>query len=258
MTAKCSPAWRGYLAGQPCDDFERFWNMELEPLDVANQSRKGWSQAFKLSLRTPAGDTRRFVVKRQQDYNRFSFTDPLRGHSLGREYFNICRYRRLGIPTIEPMYFGRSKTRRADRNILITGYLEHYQSLEDLTRRWRQEGPPPVKLRRRLIEAVARQVRKLHQARLVHRHLQLKHIYVRLDDDQVDVRFIDLESSRRHPLGFGIGLRDLVTMNRSAREVPATDRLRFILAYLGVNRLDRRSRRLCRKIIKATIKKHAK
>jgi len=62
----------------------------------------------------------------------------------------------------------------------------------------------------------------------------------------VDVRLIDLEKLRRPIVPAMAARHDLDAMNRHALGWSGTDRLRFLLAYLGETRLSARGRRLWR------------
>ncbi|MBN1844161.1 MAG: phosphotransferase [Sedimentisphaerales bacterium] len=253
-----SAQWQALFAGWPEEVFSTLWTMELAALDKANSARQGsgWSRPFVWRCEMPDGRVQRFIVKRQQDYNSAHWRHPLRGvPTLEKEFRNIRRYQQLGIPTVEPVYFARRRCEGHDRAVLVTEFLEGFQPLNVVLD---SGGPPPPERRRKdIIEAVAGQVRRLHRARLRHRHLQVKHILVRLNPLRIDVCFIDLEATRRRPLGPVDGRRDLVTLNRSARGMGAADRLRFIHAYLGTDRLDNRTRRLCSAIRRRTAAKTA-
>jgi lipopolysaccharide kinase (Kdo/WaaP) family protein len=239
------------LSDKQADRFDTFWNLKLEPIDTMNTSRKGWSQACILRVPMQNGNVKCFVVKKQQNFNRFSWAHPVHGvPTLVKEHHNIQRYQQYGIPTVKPVYFARRKYDQEDKAILITEYLEKFQPLNNFFGKKSSFHLPANSLRKKIIKAVALHVKMLHKARLVHRHLYLKHIFVRLTNDNIDVRFIDLEASQKQSIGFVIGLEDLATLNRTAQRVKATDRLRFIYAYFGINRLDRRTRKICRKILK--------
>lgn len=101
---------------------------------------------------------------------------------------------------------------------------------------------------------LARFVSAFHQTGRCHRDLYLCHIFTELDANaDTPPRFTLIDLARVHRPRFRRGrwiLKDLSQVDVSARQIGATrtDRMRFLLAYLGLERKSPRARWYARKI----------
>ncbi len=111
-------------------------------------------------------------------------------------------------------------------------------------------------LRHDLIRRLARYVSAFHQSGACHRDLYLCHIFTVLDPDGVEpARFWLIDLARLHRPRWRRTrwlIKDLSQLDTSARQIGATrtDRLRFLLAYLGLERGAPRARWYARKIVR--------
>lgn len=247
----------GHWAGLPIRgnqvDFEALWGLSLEAVDVPNTGRGGRSEVFLMPIRT-GQTTVTMVVKRQVNHMTHSIISV---PTFRREYRNIRRCHRLSIPTVDVVYYGERRDDKGRRAILVTEFLQGYVSLDSLLRQYAMQGPVEKMERTAVTQAVARVIRKVHRCRLSHGHLQPKHILLKRINGTIDVRLIDLECM--HPR-LAIGhhrIRDLATLNRHLSQCPNPDKLRFVLAYTGVSRLDRKTKRLCHRILARSKQKAA-
>jgi hypothetical protein len=90
--------------------------------------------------------------------------------------------------------------------------------------------------RRRILDTVAREVRRIHDARIYTRDLQETNVIVAdRSDEGFQVWFLDLEDFRRmRRLGWQHRMRNLVHLDRSiGRFLCRAARLAFLYAYLG-------------------------
>ncbi|MHC4131850.1 MAG: lipopolysaccharide kinase InaA family protein [Planctomycetota bacterium] len=252
-----SENWSEIFISHGLSNFESLWELQLGAIDEPNIRRVGWSQVFRWSLSADNGDLRKLIVKRQQNYMSRTAAHPIRGiPTLRKEFHNIQRCHRLGIPTMEVVYYGERNNNEGLRAILVTEYLEKYIDLNQLAHQWQQQGSSQNAQKTSVIKATAFLVSKLHNLGLKHGHLYPKHILVNLDNGQVDVRLLDLESVRFVMIGNRHRIIDLSTLNRRSRWWSNSDKLRFLCAYLGIERLDSSGRRLCRRILRRTMKKN--
>ncbi len=252
--------WYALFSGQGLTDFEVLWNLPLASIDEPNYRRGGWSRVFILPLRAADGVNRKMIVKHQVNYLSHTPAHPVNGvPTLRREFANIQHCRQWGIPAVQAVYYAERRDNSGYRAILITEYLEGYVPLDHLVRQWEQKGRPAGDaMRAEVIEAVACLVRKLHRHRLRHGHLQPKHILVKPAPGQVEARLIDLECMYRTLTGGQCSVADLSTLNRRLRHCSNPDRMRFLHAYMGLDRLDRSAKKLCRRILSRTRKKIGK
>lgn len=118
--------------------------------------------------------------------------------------------------------------------------------------------------RHEMNRCLARFVSAFHQTGLCHRDLYLCHIFIDLADDEIAPRFTLIDLARVHRPCWRRTrwiIKDLSQLDCSAQQIGATrtDRLRFLLAYLGlepnaprvrfyVRRVARKSARILRQI----------
>lgn len=232
--------------------FEHLWRLTLEPLDTPNtgRTRNGWSKVSLLKLRSLNGGDKRFIIKRQQNHTSRTFRHPFRGiPTLKKEFSTIQLCHRRGLPCAEVVYYGERVSKEGPQAILITEYLEGYVALDRLVRRWQKEGWPGRRQRRNLLKMLALVIRRFHRERLQHNCLYPQHVFVNLAAKEAPVRLIDLEKTRLRP-GGNRRIRDLETLYRRSEPWTRSDQLFFLKTYCDVERLDRKTKRLVRRILK--------
>lgn len=251
MKRYVSVAWASILRKRGLDSLDAFWRLELPEVDVPNRGRgnQGISVVSRMVLTLDGGKEKVLMVKRQQNYFSRTLLHPIRGIlTFEKEVKNAFRYKMLDIPSIEPVFFERTNHPEGERAVLVTEYLDGYTSLDELVRGWQNADWPSHARRRHIIEAVALAVRKIHQGRQMHNSLYPKHIFLKDTDEGVRVRFIDLEKNKWSCLGNRRMIRDLATLNRRSTGWGRTDRLRFLMHYLGTDSMDSQFRKIFWKI----------
>ena len=174
-----------------------------------------------------------------------------------REWQNIMAFQRRGLPVVTPVAAGE--------RLLPGGLIESFvmtQSLEGFEPADQYVGARLVapldqvqlKRKRRLIAAVARLSRRMHELGFNHRDFYLCHIFVRdAADGASDLRLIDLQrvdyraAHRRRWLN-----KDLAALHYSSVCLPLSDRdrLRFFVAYGGGSVSRRARRRQIRQVLR--------
>lgn len=157
------------------------------------------------------------------------------------EWLAIQHLRELNIPTLEIMGYGSEGSNPAKiKSFLITRELPPHQSLEDLTRHWKN-NPPKLGFKWQLIREVARMTRIMHESGMNHRDFYLCHLVLEnkvLENlhrgAALSVRVIDLHRAqlrRKTPTRWII--KDLAGLYFSSMDIGLTkrDRLRFIKEY---------------------------
>lgn len=232
--------WAKILHHNGLTDFNALWSLDIGWHEPPNQRRGGWSGVSRHCLRLPSGGEVEVFLKRQQDHIQRSWRHPLRGVTTYElELENIRHYADCGITTLEPLYFAKRRVDGHLQAIFITRALTGFESLEQTDPRRTDRHQRTV-----LITAVARYLTAMHACHLQHRSFYPKHIFTRwrengepTSDGEIEVRVIDLESSRR-PRSWGRAqLRDLDSLNRYAHGWSRPDRLRFLLAYTNLKRV---------------------
>lgn len=157
-----------------------------------------------------------------------------------REFYNLHALRSLGCPAVEPLACGHSGMGIFyHRSFLITREFAGAVSLKAwMKARSRQQ---PVDFTAAEIEVAlesfARELARLHRARLYVRTLYGKNILVRRNEDgRVELALCDVPRLwwfRGRGLSFGLAAGDLATLDKWARLVfGPRSRYRFLVAYL--------------------------
>jgi len=227
-----APEWRALLARHQLDTFDALWSHDAEDVDEPNRRGDGWSRVGRLTLDDEHGHAHVLFVKRQEEW---WIKDLPRSHfACVAEARNLARMKAAGIPVPECAFVEMRKVAGRCRGILVTAAIPG--STLDAALAAHDEP-------RMLIKQVANAVLAMHRSGWRHRSLYPKHVLV--EDDAV--AFIDVERSRHWPLVPNRWFRDLDSLNRRTR-ASRTDRLRFLLAYAGGSRVNRRIARRWRRL----------
>lgn len=209
-------------------DFESLWTVQLTAVDEPNVGRGGWSSVYRLDL-----DGAAFYLKRQANYLTRSLLHPFGEPTFAREFRNIRRYERLGVPALQASFFGQRVVAGEQRAILLTRALDGWQDLDSWLTRWPQLD---AQRQRSIIGATGKLARALHQAGQVHGCFYPKHIFLREQQGSWQACLIDLEKTRPLVLGIRDRVKDLEPLLRRARCI-GNDGLRSLLAaYLDDER----------------------
>jgi heptose I phosphotransferase len=169
------------------------------------------------------------------------------------EWESILAVTRAGIPTIAPVAFGERTLLGMERaSFTVTEELYDARPLDELVReRYRNSGVFPEK--RRLIEKVANLAQRLHGAGMNHQDFYLNHFFLGKGGE---LYLLDLQRvQRRSKVPRHYRIKDLGQLNYSVQYYGGftrTDRLRFLLAYLGRKRLSHEDKRLALQVIAKT------
>lgn len=231
--------WSSILSYNKLDHFDALWepgnDLWFEP---PNQRRGGWSGVAKRMLAKPDGGKVGVFIKRQENHVYRAWYRLFRPRAtFEREFKNILKFNKLGIPSLELVYFGQRKVDGKLQAILVTRELEGYHSL-DSDYFLRGSALPPDK-RHALLDRVAQTIRQMHKHHIQHNCMYYKHIFAKENQDgSIDVRLIDLEKAKWRPSLLKIAKRDLGSLFRHAGHWSKTDNLRLFLAYQANRKLD--------------------
>ncbi|MBC7698774.1 MAG: inaA protein [Bacteroidia bacterium] len=229
---------REQLAANQLASFDALWTLDAGWFEVPNERRGGWSGVSRYVLAN--GDA--IFIKRQKNHVYRSWQNLfLPVATFEREFKNILHFQKLAIPTMTLVYFGQRRINGDLQSILITRELKDFQALDA------EDYQPINKLsqssRKSVIQAAANAIRHMHDCKIQHNCLYLKHVFIKIvDDRQVDVRFIDLEKAKWRPWKNLAMFRDLASLLRHAEGWSKTDCLRFFLCYNQQRRLSKASK----------------
>ncbi|TLM66186.1 MAG: lipopolysaccharide kinase [Deltaproteobacteria bacterium] len=221
------PGCRALLSKHGLDEFDALWRLELTAVDEPNVENGGWSSVCQLEL-----DGSRFFLKRQVNFFTRTLHRPLGETTAAREFRNIRRYQRLGIPALDAVFYGERKVAGELRAILLTRALDGWLPLLDLLPEW---GRRPPDERQRIIAACADLVGRLHAARLKHGCLYTKHLFLHEQSGEWQGCLIDLEKTRRNLWGWRDTVRDIETFLRSVAIWSEEEQRLFLDRYLRVS-----------------------
>lgn len=202
-------------------NFDALWNKELEAVDEPNTSGGGWSSVYRLEL-----EGQGYYLKRQSNYLTRTLHSPLGEPTFAREFRNISRYQRLGIPALQAVFFGERVVKGERRAVLLTRALDGWNSLDSLLEQWPQLAQAQ---RQAILRCCGLLARRLHGLRQVHGCFYPKHIFLQAVAGTYQAQLIDLEKTR--PLLFGQRdrVKDLEPLLRRA-PVWSEDDVRVLLA----------------------------
>lgn len=201
---------RALLERHGLGTFDALWAKQLEAVDEPNTARGGWSSVFRLDL-----EGQGFYLKRQSNYLTRTFHAPFGEPSFAREFRNITRYQKMGIPALQAAFFGERKVDGEVRAILLTRALDGWDDLDSLLQRWSDLSDAQHSA---ILQACGQLAQRLHGVRQVHGCFYPKHIFLQATGDGYQAQLIDLEKTR--PLLFGQRdrIKDLEPLLRRAPE----------------------------------------
>jgi hypothetical protein len=219
---------RALLEQHGLASFEALWTLQLEAVDEPNTERGGWSSVYRLEL----GETA-FYLKRQSNHLARSLLRPFGEPTFTREFRNIQRFQRLGIPALEAAFFAERRVAGERRAILLTRALDGWCDLDSLLPNWQAR---PENQRAEILRACAELAKCLHAAGQLHGCFYPKHIFLKEEDvkevGSFQARLIDLEKIR--PLLFGERerIKDLEPLLRRASVWSESEVRQLLTAYL--------------------------
>ena len=243
--------WQSFLEKHKLASFDALWDKEIPWFEEPNvgRSKDGWSGVCLLEI-----DDRKIFLKKQENFYTYSLRHPLGITVAQKEFANIESFNARKIPCMKTVYFGIRKSKGKLQAMIATEALEAYIAFEDVIALW-QKNTFTLKHRRLLIAAVADLLSDAHSKGLMHNSLYPKHIFISEEfarkagtGTQPLCRFIDMEKAKPAKQHSKKQLRDLETLHRRSSYWSRSDRLYFLLCYLGKNEIDHEVRLFIKKL----------
>lgn len=253
MAAFIAPEREQLLKLNHLGSFDEIWQRKAEWFEAPNERRGGWSGVCRLGLELPGGGQIGVFLKRQANHRRLTLRHPIEGEPTFAREFRMLRYLDAQkVPAPQVVFFGKQVVEGKLCGILMTEELAGFKPLDVVTEEM-LKGNTAITAQRQLLRSVALTVRKLHDAKIHHRSLYPKHLFVRQRSELApEVVVIDLEKSRTKLILMLRTYYDLATLNRHARLWSKTSRLFFFKQYMGIKKLTPWTKFLCRQIIRRT------
>lgn len=250
--------WQHIFATNNLANFNAIWDLETEWFEEPNKRRGGWSGVVKVDLDIAEGKTCVFI-KRQENHITKTLFHPVRGMpTFEREFNNILRMQKRNLPIMELVYFSKRVINGNLQSILITKALTDYIPLE--SERFLSSGDlvKNTAHKDKLLTSVADTLRLIHQHHYQHNCLYLKHLFVKPDGDNWDIKIIDLEKLKWRFFKQDAVFRDLYTLHRHAQGWSVKDHVKLFKAYVQESKLSDKSKKLWRDIESKVLSKQDK
>jgi heptose I phosphotransferase len=171
------------------------------------------------------------------------------------EYNALLLLSKSGVPTITPIAAGIKRKWLSRESFILSASLGETVKLADWApQQLTTKDAQTEKTKRALIEHLAQITRKMHECGVNHRDFYLTHIHVKKDKPPEPSLFvIDLNRAdirKKVPLRWRV--KDIAALNFSAPANVFTraDRIRFLKAYLCVERLTKAEKKFVRRVIR--------
>jgi tRNA A-37 threonylcarbamoyl transferase component Bud32 len=227
MSVFIASAEQQLLESHGLASFQTLWEIQLDAVDEPNTGRGGWSSVFRLDLSGQG-----FYLKRQSNYQTYTLRHPLGEPSFSREFRNISRYRKLGIPALQAVFYGDRRVNGERQAILMTRALDGWTDLDALLARWNKLSGGN---RSAVLAACGELAHTLHKAGQIHGCFYPKHIFLQAQRDRYQACLIDLEKTRPVIFGKRDLAKDLEPLLRRASVWNENERREFLAAYLHVS-----------------------
>lgn len=251
-----SDEWRRLAHGSRLDSFSALWDVSASSIGEVNRARGGWSSAAQ--LRIGGAESVDCILKRQQNFPARTLLHPIKGlPTLAREFRNLRRARRAGLPVADPLYFSWRRNGQDMQAILVLRLLSDYHGLNELfgARHPDDLTPEAVTRRQRIVRAAGELVRRCHRAGICHNCLYPKHLMAQSQGDgSISVTLLDLEKARWPLVPALARRRDLDSLLRRSRQFSNSERLRFWLAYRGEQSLSPASKRALKRMFRRALR----
>jgi hypothetical protein len=240
------PVFSPVLKQHDLADFDALWTQEGSLVEEGNvKHRSGHSHVVRLKLEDST-KTWTVYMKRQENYitNRSRIVNRPRA-ICEREFNNINAWRKLGVPTMQALYFEQKNPDKKQplRAILITKGLTEYEPMDEWLAKTKDR-----KRRKEGFLKLAQALRRVHVHGWLHHCLFPKHVFISEQDGQANVKFIDLEKAKKCFVTRRRIINELTAFIRRVEWRNKAEMLQFLKYYWGVQTLRPEHKRMLRRI----------
>ena len=230
MEALLSPDYQDLLVKNKLADFEAFWQLPENWVEVPNQRRGGWSGVSTTEIIDNNGEVITLYIKRQHDHTFRSIRHPFGKPTAWREYNNNQALKNCGIPVPASVFYQEVKIGKHSRAVMATIGIKHPVDLKA----WLKENNTTKTTVDETLKNIASDVRKMHDAGFEHRALHGKHILLEGHHNTAPKHFfIDLETVKHRVPNLIIRVRDICQLFRHTSTIDSLQRELFLAQYLS-------------------------
>ena len=209
------------------DIYDYFWQLPKNWFEAPNYRRGGWSGVIKYDLPHNQFIDVPVFVKLQSNSVYKTIKHPFKGQpTLLREFINTQNAIEAGVKTLDFVYFARDDFDA----ILVSKSLEGYQDLTQALFSIKDN----VAVRNTIIKLLSDNLCAMHQAKIKHGSLYGKHVLVKINGNNVDLRFIDFEKARHSRSMMSCIVRDIYSLFKHCDQLTEEDYQYLMKQYQNI------------------------
>jgi hypothetical protein len=226
--------------------FQQLWDNKTDWFEAPNKGKKknSWSGVSKITL-----EDQDFFIKKQKNYTKANLLHPFGENLAHKEFKNITLFKKFNIPSLDVAFFGMQKSKGNHYALLITKSLSTYLPLNVVEKKL-ETKELSLYQKRKIIYHSAKLISLTHDKNIKIQSLYSKHIFVHKSliyqdysgDQELPCKFIDLERARISLLDKNSSLKDVEIFSRRTKNWSRTDRLYFLINYLGEKKVTQKVR----------------
>ncbi|MBC9252072.1 InaA protein [Pseudomonas alcaligenes] len=197
------------LTGEKAGQFEEWWRLQGEWVEIPNQRRGGESGVQRLQK----GDGPLLYAKRQVGHLYRDLLHPFGRPTVLRERDALLGLSRLGVRVPRLVYCGASHGEQGWRALLVSEELEGFQDILS----WYASGGREQcgeAVHTQLLQQIGATLARMHGGRWQHGCLYSKHVFVKVGEEGPQVALLDLEKCRQRLSRLRAARHDLRQLRR--------------------------------------------
>ncbi|MDD7985867.1 lipopolysaccharide kinase InaA family protein [Lentisphaera marina] len=226
--------------------FRQLWDNKTDWFEAPNEgkNKNSWSGVSKITL-----EGQDFFIKKQKNYKKANLLHPFGENLAHKEFKNITLFKKFKIPSLDVAFFGMEKSKGNHYAILITKSLSSYLPLSVIEKNLSSKELSQHQ-KREIIIHCAKLISLTHEKKIKIQSLYSKHVFVHKSlvkkdyqgSKDLPCKFIDLERARISYFDKDSSLKDIEIFDRRTKNWSQTDRLCFLITYLGAKKVTQKVR----------------
>jgi hypothetical protein len=221
--------YRALLTRQRLYTFASFWDLPWDELEGSNRRPNGWSVISRHTIFDNEVGRFSILLKRQENHNYWTLRHPFRGRpTLYRKLCNTLNLKQIGVPTVQPLFYGERRESDKYQAVLAIVALEGYSDLNSLF----QDSLTAVTVRQIILHRLAEAIQLLHRNCLQYNNLSGNHVLVKLEENNMfDLRIIGIERITHAYRRINAAVKDLEGFVCGTPSLTIDERAEFLFHY---------------------------